>query len=83
MTPTHAGMSDDAGTSDDGTSDDAGASGAKPGTSQVTVVPGVPRYHEANCILIRFMPDDDVQRMTIPEAKDAGCTPCAACLPEG
>ncbi len=65
------------------TADAAGTSDAKPGTSQVTVVPGVPRYHEPNCILIRFMPDDDVQKMTIPEAKDAGCTPCAACQPEG
>jgi hypothetical protein len=28
---------------------------------QVTVVPGVPRYHTDNCILIRFMDDDNVQ----------------------
>ena len=66
-----------------GASGTSGASRTRAGTSQVTVVPGVPRYHEPNCILIRFMPDDDVQKMTIPEAKDAGCTPCAACEPEG
>ena len=48
----------------------------------VTVVPGVPRYHEPNCILIRFMPEDDVQQKSIPEAKAAKCTPCAACQPE-
>jgi hypothetical protein len=66
-----------------GTASTSGTSDAKAGTGQVTVVPGVPRYHEPNCILIRFMPDDDVQKMTIPEAKEAGCTPCAACQPEG
>jgi hypothetical protein len=49
---------------------------------EVTVVPGVPRYHDANCILIRFMGDDDLQRMTLDEATEAGCTPCRACTPE-
>ena len=53
-----------------------------PGAQQVTVVPGVPRYHEPNCILIRFMPADDVHRMSVPEAEEAGCTPCRACQPE-
>jgi hypothetical protein len=48
---------------------------------QVTVVPGVPRYHTDNCILIRFMDDDDVQQMSLMAAKDAGCTPCGACQP--
>ena len=51
-------------------------------SKQVTVVPGVPRYHEANCILIRFMADDDVQKMTVHEAAEAGCTPCRACQPD-
>jgi hypothetical protein len=49
---------------------------------QVTVVPGVPRYHEENCILIRFMGDDDLQRMSLGEATAAGCTPCRACQPD-
>jgi hypothetical protein len=49
---------------------------------QVTVVPGVPRYHTANCILIRFMGDDDLQKMTVPEATATGCTPCRACQPD-
>jgi hypothetical protein len=49
----------------------------------VTVVPGVPRYHEPNCILIRFMDEDDVQKRSIPEAKAAKCTPCVACQPPG
>jgi len=52
------------------------------GTGQVTVVPGVPRYHDGDCILIRFMADEDVQRMTVSEAAKAGCTPCRACQPE-
>jgi hypothetical protein len=48
----------------------------------VTVLPGVPRYHERNCILIRFMPKSDVQHLTIPEAEKLGCTPCTACQTE-
>jgi hypothetical protein len=58
--------------------------GATPGsgTKMVTVVPGVPRYHEPDCILIRFMPEKDVQTKSIPEAKAAKCTPCVACQPE-
>jgi hypothetical protein len=49
----------------------------------VTVIPGVPRYHDPDCILIRFMDEDDVARKSIPEAKAANCTPCIACQPEG
>jgi hypothetical protein len=52
------------------------------GQREVTVVPGVPRYHDANCILIRFMGDDDLQKMTLDEAAKAACTPCRACMPE-
>ena len=52
------------------------------GVQEVAVVPGVPRYHEPNCILIRFMPADDIQRMTVSEAEEAGCTPCRACQSE-
>jgi hypothetical protein len=52
------------------------------GAQQVSVVPGVPRYHDPNCILIRFMPTDDVQHMSVPEAEEAGCTPCRACQSE-
>jgi len=49
---------------------------------RVTVVPGVPRYHDENCILIRFMGDDDLQRMSLGAATAAGCTPCRACQPD-
>jgi hypothetical protein len=53
------------------------------GAKLVTVIPGVPRYHDPDCILIRFMDEADVARKSIPEAQAANCTPCAACQPEG
>jgi hypothetical protein len=49
---------------------------------EVTVVPGVPRYHHPHCLLIRFMGEDDLDKMTLGEARQAGCTPCRACLPD-
>jgi hypothetical protein len=57
------------------------SSGPDPQT-EVTVVPGVPRYHNATCILIRFMGQDDLEKMTIAQARENGCTPCRACLPD-
>ena len=53
------------------------------GQDVVTVVPGVPRYHRSDCILIRFMGDGDLQRMSVERAQEAGCTPCRACQPDG
>ena len=52
------------------------------GQHQVTVVPGVLRYHDHNCILIRFMGDEDVQKMTLDEATQTGHSPCRACQPD-
>jgi hypothetical protein len=49
---------------------------------EVTVVPGVPRYHKPQCILIRFMGDSDLDKMTVAAARETGCTPCRACLPD-
>ncbi len=49
----------------------------------VTVVPGVPRYHRSDCILIRFMGDSDLQKMPVEAAKKNGCTPCRACHTDG
>ena len=49
---------------------------------EVTVVPGVPRYHTSSCILIRFMGEEDLERMTVAAARDSGCTPCRACQPD-
>ena len=34
-------------------------------SAMVAVLPGVPRYHQPDCVLIRFMPEDDIQRMPI------------------
>jgi len=54
-----------------------------PGAGLMSVIRGVPRYHDAECVLIRFMPEGDIQKVSIPQAKELGCTPCAACQPEG
>ena len=63
--------------------DDEPSAPQQGGVKLVTVIPGVPRYHDPDCILIRFMDDEDVARKSIPDAKAANCTPCAACQPEG
>ena len=49
---------------------------------EVTVVPGVPRYHNPHCLLIRFMGEGDLEKMTLAAARETGCTPCRACLPD-
>jgi hypothetical protein len=51
-------------------------------TGLVTVIPGVPRYHEPDCVLIRFMPEGDNQKLSVAQAREAGCTPCTVCQPE-
>jgi hypothetical protein len=48
---------------------------------QVLVVPGIARFHQADCILIRFLGEDDLQRMSRQEAEAAGCAACRACRP--
>jgi hypothetical protein len=48
----------------------------------VTVVRGVRRYHQPDCVLVRFMPEGDTQQMEVAQATEAGCTPCTACLAE-
>jgi len=55
---------------------DAAAAGAL-----VAVLRGVPRYHQPDCVLIRFLPDDDIRRLPVAEAKADGCTPGGACQP--
>jgi hypothetical protein len=52
-----------------------------PGT-EVTIVPGIARYHRSECILIRFLGPEDLESMTIQAAEEAGCVPCKACRPE-
>ena len=49
---------------------------------RVTVVPGIARYHNADCILIRFLGEDDLETMTLGKAEESGCVPCRACRPE-
>jgi hypothetical protein len=49
----------------------------------VTVVPGIARYHRAECILIRFLGADDLETMTRSAAQDAAMVPCRACQPAG
>jgi hypothetical protein len=57
----------------------AAAAGAD---APVSVVPGIGRYHLADCILIRFLGADDLEVTTRHEAEAAGCVPCKACRPD-
>ncbi len=58
------------------------------------MVPGITRYHRDDCILIRFLSDEDLERMTRDAgdedlermtrdaAEAADCVPCKACQPD-
>ena len=82
--PGQEGAGDAAAVSEAGSEPPAAAEGdAAPEAALVAVVPGVPRYHRTDCVLIRFMPEGDVKKLSVEAAKDAGCTPCAACQPAG
>jgi len=50
--------------------------------AEVTVVPGITRYHRSQCILIRFLGPEDLQTMTLQAAEMASYVPCKACRPE-
>ena len=65
-----------------GRGEDAGDAGHSPLDDEVTVVPGVARYHRRGCILIRFLSDGDLETMTRREAEAAGSVPCKACQPD-
>jgi hypothetical protein len=62
----------------------AGSSGppSVAGLAEVSVVPGIARYHRADCILIRFLGEDDLERMAPADAEAVGCVPCKACRPD-
>jgi hypothetical protein len=60
---------------------DAAAASQLP-DGMVSVVPGIARYHKVDCILIRFLSDDDLETMTQQAAEKSGCVPCRACRPE-
>ena len=62
--------------------DEADSSGATPMDGEVTIVPGVSRYHRRGCILIRFLSDGDLETMTRGAAEAAGSVPCKACQPD-
>jgi hypothetical protein len=49
---------------------------------EVTIVPGVARYHRSGCILIRFLGGDDLETTTRRAAETDGCIPCRACEPD-
>jgi hypothetical protein len=53
-----------------------------PADGTVSVVPGIARYHTADCILIRFLGDEDLETMTRQAAEESGCVPCRACRPD-
>jgi hypothetical protein len=61
---------------------DGKPSAASGGDTIVFVVPGITRYHREDCILIRFLGADDLERMTRAEAEAADCVPCKACQPD-
>jgi hypothetical protein len=61
----------------------AGAAGsAQNGSSQVMLVPGIARYHRRDCILIRFLSQEDLEIMPRRTAEARGCVPCKACKPD-
>jgi len=62
--------------------DGGDGSGATPLDGEVTIVPGVSRYHRRGCILIRFLSDGDLETMARGEAEAAGSIACKACQPD-
>ena len=46
------------------------------------MVPGVARYHRSECILIRFLGQDDLEIMSKQEAVSSGLIACRACQPD-
>jgi hypothetical protein len=49
---------------------------------QVSVVPGIARYHKSGCILIRFLGEEDLETVSRAAAEASGCAPCRACRPD-
>jgi len=59
-----------------------GAAAAADGEISVRVVPGIARYHKSDCILIRFLADDDLEVMSRESAAAGGYAACKACQPD-
>ena len=68
-------------TPSDGEDGPDGAGPEPASSAQVTVVPGIGRYHRAECILIRFLGAEDLEVMSTEAAEAAGSVPCKACRP--
>lgn len=79
-TPSHGDPSPPAAATVTGAASD-GVQHSTQAVTQVLVVPGIARFHQADCILIRFLGDDDLQRISREEAEAAGCAACRACRP--
>jgi hypothetical protein len=71
-----------AGTAAAGQAGPAAAGQQDTARGQVTVVPGIARYHRSGCTLIRFLGVDDLESMTREAAEADGCVPCRACQPD-
>jgi hypothetical protein len=80
--PDHASASN---RTEDNAGEDADHGAGHDGTpldDEVTIVPGVARYHRRSCILIRFLGDGDLETTTRGDAEATGLVPCKACQPD-
>jgi hypothetical protein len=76
---------DDSGNARSGAAATGGGESAAAKTAaaeEVSVVPGIARYHKSGCILIRFLGEEDLQTMSRTAAEDSGFVPCRACRPD-
>ena len=55
---------------------------AEPTGESVRVVPGIARYHNADCLLIRFLADEDLEIISRATAAAEGYMACKACKPD-
>jgi hypothetical protein len=57
---------------------------AAPDLPYVRILSGTKRYHRPDCALIEDIAEDadDLETLSISEAKERGCTPCLVCQPD-
>jgi hypothetical protein len=46
------------------------------------VVPGIARYHKEDCLLIRFLAEEDLDTMSMAAAVAENLIACKACKPD-